>query len=526
MHLQAKLYDEWIDIMRDYSTVFCADDNDELNHEKDLTTGKSAMDKSADVYHGNPRTLHYRVKSSRSEVTNIITDVFNTELKEWIQLPHGLGLGLSWNLLWTWSKPHINKAHLLIWQKVNHFDDSKQLTRKDLLKKNIQRFTDMKDGNKYANEFEIMPQTFLLPNEYTQFIQSYKEFENMKGITTEGDDKQPSSSSGSSSSSSEIHNYWILKPVGLSRGRGISVIKNLGEVVYSQSSVIQKYIERPLTLNNYKFDLRLFIVVTSFHPLEAFIYRDGFARISSSIYSLTPESLQNKFIHLTNSSIQKQNLQGFTEDNPINSKQDDPDAAGSKISLLGDNGLWKRLEQFSTIAVQQGTYHKIIDAKELWTSICLLVVKSLVMVDEKIVNQPNCFELFGYDVLIDADLRPWLLEVNASPSLARENYLDKRIKNALIKDIIGLLDIAPYDRLALSRVIKKRLSQMSKSRYLNGKNDMELEKDLREILGDDYIPRRYGELPRNLGNFERLGPETNHFQTVMRVKKKIFKSMD
>jgi hypothetical protein len=53
--------------------------------------------------------------------------------------------------------------HLLVWQKVNHFADSKQLTRKDLLKRNLQRFTDM--AGRVSSSFEIMPQTFVLPHE-------------------------------------------------------------------------------------------------------------------------------------------------------------------------------------------------------------------------------------------------------------------------------------------------------------------------------------------------------------------------
>lgn len=122
--------------------------------------------------------MHYRVKSSRQEVSNIVTDVFQKFHKHWESLPTGLGLGLSWNLLWTWSKPHINKNHLLIWQRVNHFEDSKQLTRKDLLKKNIQRYLDM--GSKTALEFEIMPPTFVLPHEYTQFVTCFTHYEQLK----------------------------------------------------------------------------------------------------------------------------------------------------------------------------------------------------------------------------------------------------------------------------------------------------------------------------------------------------------
>ena len=384
-------------------------------------------------------------------------------------------------------------THLLAWQRVNHYPDSKELTRKDLLKKNIQRYTVM--GGKTGEQFNIMPMTFLLPHEYTSFVQAFTTAETNKIIDN-------------------IQNFWILKPLGMSRGRGISLIKDLSEISYSQSSVVQKYIERPLCLQGYKFDLRLYIVVTSFHPLEAFIYRDGFARVSTHQYSLNPEDTINKFIHLTNSSIQCQNTDGISKDSPLQvtgEEDNDHDTGGSKISLLGNNGLWKRLEENN------------INIAALWQSICILVLKSLVIVDEKIPNQPCCFELFGYDVLIDADLRPWLLEVNASPSLARTNPLDIRIKNALIRDIIHLINPAPYDRAAVVRILQKRLNSITKNRFIMGKNDPDLEQDLKDILGD-FLPRKLGEIPLHMGNFEMLCPGTNDYIQVLKLKKKIIKS--
>ena len=45
-----------------------------------------------------------------------------------------------------------------------------------------------------------------------------------------------------------------------------------------------RYIERPLLLDGYKFDLRLYVCVTSMKPLEAFLYREGFTRLSSEPY--------------------------------------------------------------------------------------------------------------------------------------------------------------------------------------------------------------------------------------------------
>ena len=55
--------------------------------------------------------------------------------EKWKELPHGIELTNSWNLLWTWSKIKSPLDSLLIWQKVNHFPENKHITRKDLLKK-------------------------------------------------------------------------------------------------------------------------------------------------------------------------------------------------------------------------------------------------------------------------------------------------------------------------------------------------------------------------------------------------------
>lgn len=68
-------------------------------------------------------------------------------------------------------------------------------------------------------------------------------------------------------------NLWILKPSCLSRGRGIYLLDDLGAVACSQTSVIQRYISDPYLYEGLKFDLRLYVLVTSFHPLEAFLYK-------------------------------------------------------------------------------------------------------------------------------------------------------------------------------------------------------------------------------------------------------------
>lgn len=55
----------------------------------------------------------------------------------------------------------------------------------------------------------------------------------------------------------------------------------------------------------------------------------------------------------------------------------------------------------------------------------------------------NCFDLFGFDILLDSNLKPWLMEVNLSPSLATDSNLDLKIKSELIADLFNLVGIVP-----------------------------------------------------------------------------------
>ena len=61
-------------------------------------------------------------------------------------------------------------------------------------------------------------------------------------------------------------------------------------------------------------------------------------------------------------------------------------------------------------------------------------------------NKENCFELYGFDVLVDSDLKPWLLEVNLSPSMQAESPLDWQIKSSLIADTFNLVGIASNEK--------------------------------------------------------------------------------
>jgi hypothetical protein len=71
--------------------------------------------------------------------------------------------------------------------------------------------------------------------------------------------------------------------------------------------LISQYIDRPYLLNGLKWDLRVYVLVTSFYPLICYIYADGLARFAVNEYSKENESnYADVNTHLTNYSLNKQ----------------------------------------------------------------------------------------------------------------------------------------------------------------------------------------------------------------------------
>jgi tubulin polyglutamylase TTLL5 len=437
---------------------------------------------------------YFRIATTHGEVQAIIRRALALD-PSWSEVPSEYGNAPVWDLMWSWGRPPVDRARMLAWQRINHFRHAKELTRKDLLKKNLSRYQCL--GEKMSSAFALQTLTFVLPKEYLQFAEAFgrnaqSSVANQHQLLTRRHvvDMQTNTAQQTPES-----NLWIMKPAGLSRGRGISVISDINQLNYAEGCIIQKYVHNPLLLDGYKWDLRLYVLVTSFSPLEAFLYTKGFARLSSRPFTADPAQVSDLFVHLTNSSVQKYSetskgvmdaLAGAT----------DAQVGGTKCSL---DYLWKRLQG-------QG-----IDTNAVWNSIVDLVVKSLICVDDVIPNQPNSFEVFGYDVLVDANLRPWLIEVNGSPSLSVDSAMDLAIKTQMIADTIALVKPLPMDRERLVSMLEKYQSVSA------APPAAQWESDLAGVLRGE-APRAIGEEPLSMGAYQRICPGTDAFNRAMKLK--------
>lgn len=171
-------------------------------------------------------------------------------------------------------------------------------------------------------------------------------------------------------------------------------------------------------INDLKYDLRVYVIVTSYDPLRVYVYNEGLVRFATEKYTLDPSDLKKKFIHLTNFSVNKK-----SENFKINNANGEDEENSSKWS-------------FKTLKAAYAA--RGISYDFVFAQIKDVIVKTLISVEPHIVgamnqcppgNRNSCFELYGFDVLIDEKLKPWLLEVNVFPSLSSSSPFDKIVKS-------------------------------------------------------------------------------------------------
>jgi len=322
-----------------------------------------------------------------------------------------------------WSGPGMKDpgyANLHEHQRVNHFPGSTELTRKDSMFLHLNEMAEV-----FGREsFDFIPETYVLPEQVEKFLEAY---EAKKGL-------------------------WIVKPSNNSCGRGIFVLRELDELPLHEKSVVSKYVENPLLIQGLKFDLRIYVLVTQYDPLRAYVYREGLARFASAPFSTAEEHLSDSFRHLTNYSVNKTSSE-FRENKSLQA-----DNCGHKWSL---SALNRHLAWTGT------------DVNLMWSRIMDLIAKTLLAVEPTIGASTRhatdqlgtCFEIYGFDILVDTNLKPWILEVNLSPSMQADSPLDWQVKSTLVSDAFNLIGVCQPDLRTIatcrarSKLLQAKLSQ-------------------------------------------------------------------
>lgn len=295
-------------------------------------------------------------------------------------------------------------------QKINHFPNNYELTRKDYMYKNFRKFKKelIKEGQiEEAKKFDFYPLTFYMPNEYLMFISEY-----LKDQDRNQDKDQ----------------LWIMKPACKAQGKGIFIVTSIEQIQKWKASlkggienlvnelyVCQKYIMNPLLIGGRKFDMRIYCIVTKYNPLLIWLYRTGFARFTHARYTNKVKEIENNYIHLTNVAVQK-TCEEYNK------------TTGGKWDL-------RRLKIFLYSKYEKETVDCLFDRIED------IIIRSIKSVRKVIVNDRHCFELYGYDILVNSQMQPVLLEINANSSLTSNTVEDNRMKVDMLDDMLSVIDM-------------------------------------------------------------------------------------
>ncbi|XP_047034327.1 tubulin monoglutamylase TTLL4-like isoform X9 [Helicoverpa zea] len=400
---------------------------------------------------------------------------------------------IEWIGIWGKHMKSIMFRAIKDGQKMNHFPGTFQIGRKDRLWRNLQKLV-----SKYGiNEFGIMPKTYVLPHDLKLLKHDWEKY-------------------------AANNERWIIKPPASARGTGIKVVSKWTQIPKKRPVVVQRYVSKPYLINGNKFDLRLYVLVTSVHPLRIYLYKDGLARFASVKYNDELAFLNDRYMHLTNYSINRLS-KNYTPN------EDFAACEGHKWTLQ--------------TLLQYLKSEKRVDIDSLWEAMKDLVIKTIIsgeasissLTKANITSRYNCYELFGIDVLLDEDLKPWLLEVNISPSLHSASPLDIHVKGPLVATVLNIaqfqvplktnLDMLskekpqklaglPYD----SRLYTVYLSKEERDKHIIYTNMEERDMYLRDILStltpDDvrHLIQSEDELTQS-GDMERIfpTPETHKY---------------
>eukprot|EP00742_Colponemidia_sp_Colp-10_P007945 GILJ01008572.1.p1 GENE.GILJ01008572.1~~GILJ01008572.1.p1 ORF type:complete len:685 (+),score=114.58 GILJ01008572.1:277-2055(+) len=334
-----------------------------------------------------------------------------------------LGLEEDAQIVWFGLGPsdtEILKAVSQSTQKVNRFPGMTEMARKRDLCQVLNRYRRI-----FPKEFNFYPKTWLLPDESSQ-------------LESEMNPKKT----------------YIVKPSAGCQGDGIYLVKRYKDIQQlkngfqrSQNYVVQQYLTTPLLIDGKKFDLRLYVFVTSMDPLICFICTEGMGRFCTENYEKPSSSNMHKvFMHLTNYSLNKNN------ENFVATEDADNGDEGSKRTLTS---VLESIRQLGH------------DTTTIWNNIRDVVTKTMIAISPILANhynalfpedeaQARCFHLIGFDLMIDSKLRPWLLEINANPSLRID--MQKEVSTGVFENLPS-----PLDQMIKETALCEALKMVTKS---------------------------------------------------------------
>ncbi|XXQ36950.1 ATP-grasp domain-containing protein [Plasmodiophora brassicae] len=240
---------------------------------------------------------------------------------------------------------------------------------------------------------------------------------------------------------------WILKPTKGLQGIGIVLARTFAQVEQTLQSnddkvySVQRYIDRPMLLNDAKWDMRIYVMLESLRPFRAHLFKDGLARFATERYAAPrPDNLGQSMVHLTNYSLNKKSSRFRM----------------FKQGAVSEEECHKRTISTTLRQLQEAGHP--VDVEHFWEEVGAIVGKTLVAMWPQLQDShatyfkkvgstvgasydQACFHVLGFDIMMDARHKLWLLEVNSNPSLNRDSVIDAVINEQVMESCLRIVRI-------------------------------------------------------------------------------------
>ncbi|CAD6187334.1 unnamed protein product [Caenorhabditis auriculariae] len=400
-----------------------------------------------------PNHRKYTIDSSRAKSNQPVVSLCSRKIGI-EEYPNGNPEGpcdIYWhNVVYNDMKSVVRSSN----SKVNKFPGMTELAKKISLTHAIGSMQKL-----FPEEFSFYPRSWFLPAHLQDFNNYCKE------QTKSRRDKM----------------CFIVKPNDGAQGTGIYLINNPSQIRdNTQKQLVQ-------------FDFRVYGVIKSINPLSIYVAREGMARFCTEKYEKPdPANFENLFAHLTNYSLNKAN------DSYVHSNSLQDQIKGSKRLL---STVFHQLEA------------RGVKTKRLWHDIKLIIVKTtLAMLPEVMLHYehhfhdlsgPQCFQIMGFDILVRADGKPMLLEVNSAPSLSTDHIVpvpgspfSEGLKTRSIVDEVIKVPLVRDTLLLVLGLLEEEYGsqEMSENKADDAKSidDMQVSKRQRKPHLSEIFPTRYG----------------------------------
>ena len=267
----------------------------------------------------------------------------------------------------------------------------------------------------FPKQYKFFPLSFVLPHQIQDFQREHNKLQNKyhKPIT------------------------WIFKPRSGCCGQGIKLIQNIYEISRKrESGIIQRYIS-PYLLNGFKFDFRFYILISTLQPYSIYLYKEGLTRFCTHLYqSPNLENINDKFLHLTNTSINIENNENITQNFTKLSSE-----VLKEISYLSNKGndIWNKICNviaFTMLAM----WSPIVGSINSYNSSKDFFSRKYTYNTLPPESYTKYFHLLGIDILLNESLDPIVIELNDRPSMQVTFDCEYDLKKNLNIDILKIIN--------------------------------------------------------------------------------------